>query len=330
MAETGERENLNEYVDLSSFADSGIAITASKTINEAIYQVMDKIGKIFNPAHWFLLLKDQGSDEIYIKYAYGDNADQLKGEKISDEDGIINWIIENKKGLFIEDVEIDSRYEKNIDIFKPFSPKTIMGAPLKINENIAGIIELVNKTDNNTYTRDELNILTTIANYTAVSIEKVYYLSALRNLTVSDALTGVHNRRNFDIQLLKEMERCKRYSQELCLLIITLPYFNELIKRHGIDAGDTVLKDLANILKINTRKVDYVGRYSTNIFSVLMPHTNRENAETVWLRIQKDIKNRNQNSSLPEIEFKMNIYNAGPDNVDDIIRQAQEDLIRNK
>jgi diguanylate cyclase (GGDEF)-like protein len=329
MADTGERENLNEYVDLSSFADSGIAITASKTINEAIHQVMDKIGKIFNPTHWFLLLKDHNNHEIYIKYAYGDNADQLKGEKVSDEDGVINWILENKKGVFIEDVEIDSRYDKHYDVFNPFSPKTIMGALLKINDNIVGIIELINKTDNTTYTRDELDILTTISNYTAVSIEKVYYLSALRNLTVSDALTGVHNRRNFDIQLLKEIERCKRYNQEICLLIITLPYFNNLIKRYGIEAGDKVLKDLADILKQNTRKVDYVGRYSSHIFSVLMPHTNRENAEIVWLRIQKDIKKRNQDSSLPEIEFNMNIYNADPNNIDDVIREFQEYLIRN-
>jgi len=330
MPERTGRENLNEYVDLSSFADSGIAITASKTINEAINQVMDKIGKIFNPTHWFLLLKDHGSDEMYIKHSYGKNSEEFKGKKISDEDGIINWIIEKRQGLFIEDVDIDDRYDKNADIFNSFSPKTIMGAPLKINENIIGIIELINKTDDNTYTRDELNILTTIANYTAVSIEKVYYLSALRNLTVSDALTGVHNRRNFDIQLLKEIERSKRYSQELCLMVITLPYFDNLVLRYGIEAGDKVLKDLANILKRNTRKVDYVGRYSTSTFSVLMPHTNREDAETVWLRIQKDIKKRNQNSDLPEIEFKMNIYSGGPDNVEEIIREAQENLMRSK
>lgn len=330
MSDMTEKENLNEYVDLSSFADSGIAITAAKTINEAIHQVMDKIGKIFNPSQWFLLLKNHSSDEMYIKLSYGENTEEFKGKKFSDEDRIINWITQNKKGLYIEDVEIDDRYNPNSDIFKIFSPKTIMGAPLKINENIVGIIELINKTDNSTYTKDELNILTTIANYTAVSIEKVYYLSALRNLTVSDALTGVHNRRNFDIQLLKEIERCKRYNQELGLLIITLPYFDELIKRHGIEAGDTVLKDLANILKMNTRKVDYVGRYSTSIFSILMPHTNRENAEIVSSRIQKDIKKRNQKSELPEIEFKLNIYSAGPDNVDDIIRKAQEDLMRNK
>ncbi|HDT11523.1 MAG TPA: hypothetical protein ENN58_02165, partial [bacterium] len=82
---------LDEYVKLSYFADIGIGIAAAKAIEEGIWKIMDKIGDIFSPLSWYLILLDRNSGETYYKLAYGLGAEKLKGKKIPKGEGTVGW-----------------------------------------------------------------------------------------------------------------------------------------------------------------------------------------------------------------------------------------------
>lgn len=294
MDKDKEIHNIDEYVELSTFADIEIGITAAKTINEAMDQVMKKIGEIFSPVTYALLLREKEKDVLYFKLMSGNSADKLPGLKLPKTEGLSRWIIKEGKADVIENVTKDDRFSKTIAKNIDFTAESTIGAPLVVTEQIIGVFQLINKENNQAYTTADLNILKTIVEYASMAIEKVYYLSALKDMDNVDSLTRVYKRKNFDTQLKKEAERCKRYEQPLSLLIVTIDDFKAINEKFGPHQSDQMLKDIAQSLKRNVRRVDVVARYGVNELAVLMPNTDKKNAETVRERILSDLEQVNQ------------------------------------
>ena len=291
--------NIDEYVELSTFADIEIGVTAAKTINEAMDQVMKKIGEIFSPVTYAILLQDKDTDVLYFKLVRGSNADKLKGLRLPKAEGLSAWIVNEGKADVIDNVSKDNRFSKTLAKNIDFTAESTIGAPLVVTERIIGAIQLINKENDQAYTEADLNILKTIVEYAATAIEKVYYLSALKDMDNVDSLTGVYKRKNFDAQLKKEADRCKRYTQPLSLLIVTIDDFKALTEKIGHEKSDQMLKDLALVLKRNVRRVDIVARYGFNELAILMPNTDKKNAETVRERILGDIEQVNKKRKPP-------------------------------
>jgi diguanylate cyclase (GGDEF)-like protein len=286
--------NIDEYVELSTFADIEIGITAANTINEAMDQVMKKIGEIFSPVTHALLLRDKDDDVLYFKLVSGSSADDLTELKLPKKEGLSRWIVNEEKPDFIADVTNDNRFSKSIASTIEFTVQTTIGAPLAVTEKIIGVFQLFNKENNQAYTEADLNILKTIVEYAAMAIEKVYYLSALKDMDNVDSLTGVYKRKNFDAHLKRESARCKRYDNPLSLLLVSIDDFKALNDKFGHQKGDQMLKDLALSLKRNVRRVDVVARFGFNELAVLMPNTTKTNAAVVKERIMNDIEKSNK------------------------------------
>ncbi|MGB3862508.1 MAG: sensor domain-containing diguanylate cyclase [Candidatus Aminicenantaceae bacterium] len=286
--------NIDEYVELSTFADIEIGVTAAKTINEAMDQVMKKIGEIFSPVTYTLILREKETDVLYFRLINGNSADKLTGLKLPKTEGLSRWIVKEGKADVIENVTKDTRFSKTIQKNIDFTAESTIGAPLVVTEQIIGVFQLINKENNKAYTTADLNILKTIVEYASMAIEKVYYLSALKDMDNVDSLTGVYKRKNFDTQLKKEAERCKRYEHPLSLLIVTIDDFKAINEKFGHLKGDQMLIDLAQSLKRNVRRVDVVARYGVNELAVLMPNTDKKNAETVRERILSDLEQVNK------------------------------------
>ncbi len=298
MEKDKRMDNIDEYVELSTFADIEIGVTAANTINEAMDQVMQKIGEIFSPVTYAIILKEKDEDVLYFKLVRGRNADKLSEMRLPKTEGLSRWIVNEGKADVITNVAKDDRFSKTIAKNIDFTAETTIGAPLVVTDKVIGAIQLINKENNEAYTAADLNILKTIVEYAATAIEKVYYLSALKDMDNVDSLTGVYKRKNFDTQLKKEMERCKRYRQALSLLIVTIDDFKALAEKIGHEQSDQMLKELALALKRNVRRVDIVARYGVNELAVLMPNTDKKNAEVVRERIFGDIEQMNKKRKL--------------------------------
>ena len=323
-------ENINDLVKLSFFTDLGIAITSARSMREMLDRLMEKIGIIFVPLNWSLLLRNNKTGGLIFKIAIGEGADKLLGVKIAKGDGIVGWIAENGKSLIIEDVSQDERFLGKIDKISGFKTQSIIGVPLKVNDKVFGVIELINKLDGNSFSAYELKLLQTIADFAAVAIEKFYYLSAIRKVASIDGLTGVLNRRSFDQALLKEIERCKRNNHQISILMLDINSFKQINDKYGHPSGDKVLKTTAEILKKNVRIVDSVYRYGGDEFVILMPDTTREDAEKIRNRINVERRNFNDQENVISATYSMGLHSAGPEGVDDILLNSDLDLYRQK
>lgn len=116
-------------------------------------------------------------------------------------------------------------------------------------------------------------------------------LKKLQVNAATDALTGLHNRRLFDEYFEKEMNRAKRYGQQLAIVILDLHKLKEVNDRHGHLQGDQVLQIAAATLRRTLRSSDFAFRIGGDEFAVLLPQTDTEQAVTLCRRVRSQYEN---------------------------------------
>lgn len=114
-------------------------------------------------------------------------------------------------------------------------------------------------------------------------------LTRTEHLAMTDALTGVFNRRRFTDVLGREWATARRYEHPLSLLLIDLDRFKALNDGHGHAAGDETLKQIAVLIAGCIREVDVCARYGGDEFVVLLPHTPSERATVVAERMRDQL-----------------------------------------
>jgi diguanylate cyclase (GGDEF)-like protein len=112
----------------------------------------------------------------------------------------------------------------------------------------------------------------------------------MKELSVTDPLTGLFNRRFLRERFIEEIHRSERYDSTFSLAIFDIDDFKLFNDTEGHLAGDTVLKELASIARRCIRVNDILSRFGGEEFAVLMPQTNKEEAFVVAERIRKSIK----------------------------------------
>lgn len=113
---------------------------------------------------------------------------------------------------------------------------------------------------------------------------------ALRELSDSDPLTGVLNRRAFRNRFALEWERSTRYGHPLAAVMVDLDFFKKINDTHGHAAGDLAIISVARILRDRRRSSDLVCRYGGEEFCILLPHTDENGAEAWAERCRRDIE----------------------------------------
>ena len=112
----------------------------------------------------------------------------------------------------------------------------------------------------------------------------------INQVSTTDALTGLHNRKFLHERLEAEISRSKRYDTKLSCLLLDIDFFKVVNDMYGYDWGDVLLKKIAEMLKGFIRKEDILTRYGDEEFIVLLPNTPEENAFLFAERFRREIE----------------------------------------
>jgi len=139
-------------------------------------------------------------------------------------------------------------------------------------------------------------------------IKKINFMySQSRHLSLTDALTGLHNRRSFEDSFEREFCRAERYKSDLSFAIIDIDYFKKVNDTYGHSVGDYILKEVAYLLIDTFRKTDMVFRYGGEEFAVIIPETPIEKAVVPLERFRRAINEYPFNTSGKDIEITVSI-----------------------
>jgi diguanylate cyclase (GGDEF)-like protein len=136
---------------------------------------------------------------------------------------------------------------------------------------------------------EHVQTLTVIARQAAEVIRSAQLLQETRRLAVTDALTGLFNRRHFNQQLEENVSRAARYDEPLALIFLDVDHFKSVNDRFGHHAGDRCLQALARTLRENVRDSDQIARIGGEEFAVLLIRADRELALSIAERLRDRI-----------------------------------------
>jgi diguanylate cyclase (GGDEF)-like protein len=126
----------------------------------------------------------------------------------------------------------------------------------------------------------------------AICLENVISNEMLKYIGLTDALTGVYNRRYMDRRLAEEIARARRQAYRLSCMYIDIDHFKQVNDTYGHQAGDDVLREVASRIKAELRMSDALGRFGGEEFVVLLIDADLDSAGTVAQRIRASVANQ--------------------------------------
>lgn len=137
-------------------------------------------------------------------------------------------------------------------------------------------------------------------------------MQKLNDIASYDSLTCIFNRRRLMEEAEKELLRSKRYGHNISILMIDIDHFKRVNDRFGHQAGDEVLKSLANECRVRLRKTDIIGRYGGEEFLIILTETDAEEAFLVAENIRNSVNDMKieSNGGLIQVTISIGIKSA--------------------
>src|SRR5271163_3765933 len=133
----------------------------------------------------------------------------------------------------------------------------------------------------------DLQSLESVADICATAIQNAHYVERVKQLAYLDGLTGIFNRRFFELRIMEEIERARRYGTGMAVIMADIDQFKRLNDEFGHVLGDEVLRQVSSLFHQQLRKIDVVCRYGGEEFGILLTQTNAHQAMNIAEKLRK-------------------------------------------
>lgn len=148
-----------------------------------------------------------------------------------------------------------------------------VAVPLRPGGHTFGVVAFYGRVDEQPDTAEDLEAVAILVGQAETAIDRSFLYEEATRLSLTDGLTGLSNRRHFDLRLEAELSRAVRFSETFAVLMTDVDRFKPVNDSFGHQAGDTVLVELAGRMSGAVRDVDLVSRFGGDEFTLLLPKT---------------------------------------------------------
>lgn len=150
-------------------------------------------------------------------------------------------------------------------------------------------------------------------------IRKINFMyTKTKELSITDALTGLFNRRHFENTADREFLRAVRYKNDLTFAVVDIDLFKHINDTYGHLCGDKILKEVAFLLNDSFRKTDIVFRYGGEEFVIILTETNAQSAQIPLERLREKVQNNKFKFKTQDIKVTISVgYASNLDDCDD-------------
>ena len=264
------QKSVSEYKRFCDlFSQMCMAMGSIVDTEKLISYFVNKSAELFKVNRVSFMLLDRATQELSLESSQG--IDASVGEiKMKVGEAFGGWVAKEGTPLLVKDVE-----EEYPDLSKNrlsrYASKSFIIVPVKIKDEISGILNITDKKDREVFSEDDLKMVSLASRYFAMALENTRLTEKNKDLDTIDHLTGLFNHRYFQEQFLEEIYRAERYHHHLSLLMMDIDNFKDYNQANSYPVGDSALRQIALIIKDNTRKVDVASRYGPEEFAVILP-----------------------------------------------------------
>ena len=266
----GERRRVQEFG-----MRFGEALASTHDVAGLLGIVLDSAMQLAGAQGGRLLVADEGSDVLVEQLRRGEvgAAGPMLDAPVHFGEGVEGRALQTSTATIVDD------------------PAAVLAAPLVAEERVLGLLTLI-RPDGPAFGSSDADRVGSLVGQGAVAIENARLHRLIQKQAKTDSLTGLLNRREFEEQLGREVERGQRFSTPVGLVVLDLDDFKLVNDRFGHLAGDAVLKAAALAIQGCTRDIDQAARWGGEEFAVILPHTDIDGAARLAERLRQAIAER--------------------------------------
>lgn len=237
-----------------------------------------------------LLVFDEKTAAFTAKAVIGATADAIRGEHETLGARVAAGVLESGHPAVIRNVERIGVERAPTDW--KYKSKSFISYPINIGARKIGVLNLTERAGGENYNEFDLDLLRAIVPQLAVLIDRAalkHKAGEFEQLSVTDALTGLLNRRYLEERLAEEIKRSNRHDFPVSFMMIDVDEFKSYNDSFSHPEGDRALKLVAQYLKETLRDADIAARYGGEEFSILLPQTTSVEAAIIAERVRERV-----------------------------------------
>jgi diguanylate cyclase (GGDEF)-like protein len=256
--------------------------TALTDLPELLARTCSLVRQSFQVDHVTVLLLEE--HRLVLRAHEGELTLRLaEGADLPASAGLCGRALRNRAPLLANDVSREPDYIAGLAEARSelCLPLISFGQPLGVLLLSSARLQAFSETD--------LGPMESVADICAAAFQNVMNLERVRQLAYRDGLTGIFNRRFFEMRILEELERARRYNLVLSVVMVDLDGFKILNDEFGHLLGDEALRQMTTIFSQQMRKADVVCRYGGDEFAILLPETGGQKAFSATEKLRRTV-----------------------------------------
>lgn len=263
-----------QVVALNGVLQIGNLVSAKTALKDIFDATVARLVQVADATCAFVILKEGSRLEVVAHS--GLSGDCVVAAKSPANEYILTPFV-SAQGIV--KLEIQDLPTQKGGLLKLFNAKNALVHPLAIHGEPQGFLGIATSADNVSYGQDDADLLDVFAKQLIIAIENDYLAKKVEDLEIKDSLTDLYNKRYMLTRLDEEILRAISHQQPCSFILLQIRDLKGLAEKSGELAVEGLLRRAAEVLKTNVREFDRVGRMEFDMFGLVLPETNKKQAQ---------------------------------------------------